>query len=70
MGTILLIMFILEVVLRLTKEHPWQYSNSFDQSQSLALIKKTVMKFESNGVMMTYAKRNQYLANGKYHLWA
>jgi 2-polyprenyl-3-methyl-5-hydroxy-6-metoxy-1,4-benzoquinol methylase len=63
MGTFILMMVVLEVVLRLTKEPSWEYSNSFDQAQSLALIKKTVMKCESDGVMMTYAQKNQYLAN-------
>ena len=63
METFFLMMVVLEVVVRLTEEPPWEYSNSFDQAQSLALIKKTVMKFESDGVMMTYAQKNQYLAN-------
>ena len=65
MGTFFLMMVVLEVVIRLTEEPPWKYSNSFAQAQSLALIKKTVMKFESDGVMMTYAQKNQCLANEK-----
>ena len=51
-----------------TLDRKVSYSNSFDQLQSLALIQKTVMKFESDGVIMTDAQKIQYLANEKCHL--
>ena len=49
-------------VISRTLERRSSYSNSFDQTQSLALVEKAVMKFESDGVMMTDAQKDQYLA--------
>ena len=43
-----------------TLERKASYSNSFNQEQSLALIEKTVVKFESDGVLFTDAQKKQY----------
>ena len=43
-----------------TLERKASYSNSFNQEQALALIEKTVVKFESDGVLFTDAEKKQY----------
>lgn len=43
-----------------TFERKASYSNSFNQEQSLALIEKTVVKLESDGVIFTDAQKKLY----------
>lgn len=43
-----------------TLERKASYSNSFNQEQSLALIEKTIVKFESDGVLFTDTHKKQY----------
>ena len=43
-----------------TLERKASYSNSFNQEESLALIEKTVSKFESDGAIFTEAQKNQF----------
>lgn len=43
-----------------TLERKASYSNSFNQEQSLALIEKTITKFESDGVILTDAQKSRY----------
>ena len=43
-----------------TLERKASYSNSFNQEQALALIEKTVVKLESDGVLFTDAQKKQY----------
>ena len=43
-----------------TLERKASYSNSFNQEQSLALIEKTVTKFESDGVILTDVQKSRY----------
>jgi glycosyltransferase involved in cell wall biosynthesis len=43
-----------------TLERKASYSNSFNQEQSLALVEKTVTKYESNGVILTDAQKSRY----------
>lgn len=45
-----------------TLERRHSYSNSFTQSEALALVEKTIVKFESDGVILTDAQKNQYRA--------
>jgi len=48
-----------------TLERKTSYSNSFNQEQSMALIEKTVVKFESDGVILTDAQKKQYREHEK-----
>jgi len=48
-----------------TLERKASYSNSFNQEQSLALIEKTVVKFESDGVILSDAQKKQYREHEK-----
>jgi glycosyltransferase involved in cell wall biosynthesis len=43
-----------------TLERKASYSNSFNQEQSLALVEKTVTKYESDGVILTDAQKSRY----------
>jgi hypothetical protein len=43
-----------------TLERKASYSNSFNQEQSLALVEKTVTKYESDGVILTEAQKSRY----------
>jgi glycosyltransferase involved in cell wall biosynthesis len=43
-----------------TLERTASYSNSFNQEQSLALIEKTITKFESDGVILTDEQKRRY----------
>jgi glycosyltransferase involved in cell wall biosynthesis len=48
-----------------TLERKASYSNSFNQKQSLALFEKTVVKFESDGVILSDAQKKQYREHEK-----
>jgi len=48
-----------------TLERKASYSNSFNQEQSMALIEKTVVKFESDGVILTDSQKKQYREHEK-----
>jgi len=48
-----------------TLERKASYSNSFNQEESMALIEKTVVKYESDGVILTDAQKKQYREHEK-----
>jgi hypothetical protein len=43
-----------------TLQRKASYSGSFNQADSLALVEKTVTKFESDGVILTDAQKSRY----------
>ena len=43
-----------------TLQREASYSGSFHQADSLALVEKTVTKFESDGVILTDAQKSRY----------
>jgi len=48
-----------------TLERKASYSNSFNQEESMGLIEKTLVKYESDGVILTDAQKKQYREHEK-----
>jgi glycosyltransferase involved in cell wall biosynthesis len=47
-------------VVSITLQRNASYSGSFNQADSLALVEKTITKFESDGVILTNAQKSRY----------